>query len=98
MEKKHESPPGNYCSMSLIMHGINSYSARCKYHLTLKKLVCKHFYSPLILEVWLPDLYSVFNDVSWGDNCSGKPPIGCCLEFKPKFKSCSSHLRYGFHV
>ena len=47
MEKKHENRRGNFCSMLLIMHGKHSYSAISNYHLTIKKLVCMHFYSPL---------------------------------------------------
>ena len=37
MEKKHEYPHGNFCSVLRIMHGIDSYSARSKHHLTIKK-------------------------------------------------------------
>ena len=37
MEKKHKNPPGNFCPMLPIMHGIDSYSAGSKYHLTIKK-------------------------------------------------------------
>ena len=48
MEKKHEKP---FCSMFPIMHGIDSYSARSKYYLTIKNLVCAHLYGPLISEV-----------------------------------------------
>ena len=39
MEKKHENPPGNFCSMSPIMHCIVSYSAGSKYYLTIKNVV-----------------------------------------------------------
>ena len=55
MEKKHKNPPGNCCPRVLIMHSIGSCSARSKYHLTIKNLVCTHFYGPVILDVWLPD-------------------------------------------
>ena len=33
--KKHENLPGNLCSMLLIMHGIDSYSARSKCHVRI---------------------------------------------------------------
>ena len=44
--KKHKNPPGIFCPRVPIMHDIDSYSARFKYHLTLNKLVCTHFYGP----------------------------------------------------
>ena len=37
MEENHENPPGNFCSTSSIMHGIDSHSARSICHLTIKK-------------------------------------------------------------
>ena len=37
MEKNHRNPPGNFCPMVPIMNGIDSYSTRCEYHLTIKK-------------------------------------------------------------
>ena len=37
IEKKQENPPDNFCSMLPIMHSIDSYSVRPKYHLTIKK-------------------------------------------------------------
>ena len=43
MEKKHANPPGNFCSMLPIMHGIDSFSARSEYHLAIKILLCRHF-------------------------------------------------------
>ena len=66
MEKKHENPPENLCSILPIMHGIDSYSARSKYHLTIKNLVCTHFYGPLILGVWLPDYKSLKGNIILG--------------------------------
>ena len=55
--KKHGNPLGNFCSMLLIMHGIDSYSARSKSHITIKTSYVRLFTVPLILEVWLPDYY-----------------------------------------
>ena len=46
MGRKHKNPPGNFCPRVPIMHSIDSYLARSKYHLTIKNLVCKHFYGP----------------------------------------------------
>ena len=43
MEKKHKNPPGKFCSRVPIMHGRDSYSARSKYHLTIKN---SHFTVP----------------------------------------------------
>ena len=37
MEKKHENPPEKFCSVLQIMHSIDSYSVKSKYHLTIKK-------------------------------------------------------------
>ena len=37
MEKKHETPSGNFCSMLPTMHGIDCCSARSKYYLTTRK-------------------------------------------------------------
>ena len=45
MEKKHRNPPENFCSGVPIMHPIGSCSARSKYNLTIKNLVCTHFYN-----------------------------------------------------
>ena len=36
-KETHKNPPGNFCPRVPIMHGIDSYSARPKYHLTIKK-------------------------------------------------------------
>ena len=55
MEKKHESSPGNFCLMLPIMHGIDSYSARSKYRLTIKTLYVRIFTVPLTFGVWLPN-------------------------------------------
>ena len=46
MEKKHKNPSENFCPGVPIMHPIGSCLARSKYHLTIKKLVCMHFYGP----------------------------------------------------
>ena len=46
MEKNNKNPPRNFCPRVPIMHGIDSYSARSKYHLTIKNLVSTHFYGP----------------------------------------------------
>ena len=46
MVKKHENPPRNFCSMLLIVHGMDYYLARSKYLFTIKNLVCTHFYAP----------------------------------------------------
>ena len=56
MKKKHKNPPVNFCPRMPIRHAIDCYSARSKYHLFI---VCKHFYGPLILDVWLPDYISL---------------------------------------
>ena len=37
MENTNENPPGNFCSMLPIIHGIDSYSARSKCYLAIKK-------------------------------------------------------------
>ena len=37
MEKKQENSPGNFFSTLPIMHGIDFYSVRSKYHSTIKK-------------------------------------------------------------
>ena len=55
MEKKHANPPGNFRSILPMINGTDSYSARSKYHLTIKNLVRTDFDSPLILEIWLSD-------------------------------------------
>ena len=44
MEKKHKNRPKNFCPSVPIMHGIDSYLARSKYYLTIKNIVCTHFY------------------------------------------------------
>ena len=54
MEKKHENPPENFCSVSPIMQGIDSYSARSKYYFTVKRM-CAFLTVPLSLKVQLPD-------------------------------------------
>ena len=46
MEKKLKSPSGNFCPRVPIMHAIGSYSARSKYHLTIKNVFCTHFCGP----------------------------------------------------
>ena len=46
MEKKHKKLAGNFCPGVQIMHSNRSCSARSKYHLTIKNLVCTHFYGP----------------------------------------------------
>ena len=46
MESKHKSPPGNFSARVPTMHGIDSYSARSKYDLTIKNRVCTHIYDP----------------------------------------------------
>ena len=38
MEKKHKNPPPNFFPRVPIMYATDSYSARCKYHLTIEKL------------------------------------------------------------
>ena len=44
MEKKHKIPPGRFCPRVTTIHAIDSYSARSKYYLTIKKPLCTHFY------------------------------------------------------
>ena len=71
MEKKHESPPGNFCSMIPIMHDIDSYSARSKYHLTIKNPCIYAFLQSPIFGVWLPDdgVHGTFNNISANVDC-----------------------------
>ena len=49
--REHETLRGNFCSKLPIMHGVDSYLTRSKYRLTIKNLVCTHFYVPPIFGV-----------------------------------------------
>ena len=54
MEKKHKNPLGTLCSRVPIMHAIDYYSARSKYHLTIGNLVCTYLRSPRLWRFGCP--------------------------------------------